>query len=70
VIINVQTPGACKSDLFREEGTALSKAVSLVMFALFARTTETGARTLVHAISPELEGEAHGAFLMDAKVQE
>jgi NAD(P)-dependent dehydrogenase (short-subunit alcohol dehydrogenase family) len=70
VIINVQTPGACKSDLFREEGTALSKAVSWVMFALFARTTETGARTLVHAISPELKEEAHGAFLMDAKVQE
>ena len=70
VIINVQTPGACKSDLFRDEGTMLSKAVSWVMFALFARTTETGARTLVHAVSPELEEGAHGEFLMDAKVQE
>ena len=69
VIINVQTPGACKSDLFREEGTALSKAAKWVMFALFARTTETGARTLVHAVSPELEGEAHGEFLMDARTQ-
>jgi NAD(P)-dependent dehydrogenase (short-subunit alcohol dehydrogenase family) len=69
VIINVQTPGACKSDLFREEGTMMSKAVSWVMFALFARTTETGARTLVHAVSPELEEGAHGEFLMDAKVQ-
>lgn len=69
VIINVQTPGACKSDLFREESTALSKAAKWVMFALFARTTETGARTLVHAVSPDLEGEAHGEFLMDARVQ-
>jgi len=70
VIINVQTPGACKSDLFREEDTALSKAAKWVMFALFARTTETGARTLVHAVGPELEGEAHGEFLMDARVME
>lgn len=69
VIINVQTPGACKSDLFREEGTMLSKAVSWMMFAVFARTTEMGARTLVHAVSPELEEEAHGEFLMDARVQ-
>lgn len=70
VIINVQTPGACKSDLFREEDTALSKAAKWVMFALFARTTETGARTLVHAVGPELGGEAHGEFLMDARVME
>lgn len=69
VIINVQTPGACKSDLFREEDTALSKAAKWVMFALFARTTETGARTLVHAVGPQLEREAHGEFLMDARVQ-
>jgi NAD(P)-dependent dehydrogenase (short-subunit alcohol dehydrogenase family) len=46
IIINVQTPGACKSDLFREEDTALSKTAKWVMFALFARTTETGARTV------------------------
>ena len=70
VVIAVQTPGACKSDLFREEGTALSKAVSWVMFALFARSTETGARTLVHAVGSELEEKAHGEFLMDARVME
>lgn len=70
VIVSVQTPGACKSDLFREEGTVVSKAVSWVMFALFARTTETGARTLVHAVGPQLSEKAHGEFLMDAKVQE
>lgn len=69
VIINVQTPGACKSDLFREEGTMLSNAVSWVMFALFARSTEMGARTLVHAVGTELEEGAHGEFLMDAQVQ-
>ncbi|KAM0704752.1 hypothetical protein Q7P35_007538 [Cladosporium inversicolor] len=70
VIINVQTPGACKSDLFREEGTALSRAAKWMMLALFARSTETGARALVHAVSPELEEGAHGEFLMDARVME
>lgn len=70
VLINVQTPGACKSDLFREDSGAAMKAVSWLMKAVFARSTETGARTLVHAISPELSREAHGQFLMDAQIQE
>jgi retinol dehydrogenase-12 len=46
------------------------KIVSWVMFAVFARTTEAGARTLVHAVSSELPKEAHGQFLMDAQIQE
>ena len=46
------------------------KAASWLMKAVFARSTETGARTLVHAVSPELPKEAHGQFLMDAKIQE
>lgn len=70
LLITVQTPGACKSDLFREDSGAIMKAVSWVMFAIFARTTETGARTLVHAVSPELPEKAHGAFFMDTQVQE
>lgn len=70
VLINVQTPGACKSDLFREDSGAVMKAVSWLLKAVFARSTETGARTLVHAVSPELSKEAHGQFLMDAKIQE
>jgi NAD(P)-dependent dehydrogenase (short-subunit alcohol dehydrogenase family) len=70
VLITVQTPGACKSDLFREESGGFMKVVSWVMFAVFARTTEAGARTLVHAVSSELPEEAHGQFLMDTQVQE
>jgi NAD(P)-dependent dehydrogenase (short-subunit alcohol dehydrogenase family) len=70
VLITVQTPGACKSDLFREESGSLKKIVSWIMFAVFARTTEAGARTLVHAVSEGLPEEAHGGFLMDCRVQE
>ena len=36
--------------------------------AAFARSTEVGGRTLVHAVSPDLEAEAHGKFLMDCKI--
>lgn len=71
VIVSVQTPGACRSTLFREEDKSiLNRAVSWVLFAIFARSTEAGARTLVHAVGSELEVEAHGAFLMDCRVME
>jgi hypothetical protein len=38
------------------------------MISLLARTTEVGSRTLVHAVQPDLEPVAHGAFLMDCKI--
>ena len=41
--------------------------MSLVI-AMLARTTEVGSRTLVHAIQPDLETGAHGAFLMGCKI--
>lgn len=69
VLVTVQTPGACKSDLFRND-TGLLKGLGMrVTVALLARTTETGARTLVHAVRPDLPAEAHGGFLMDCQVQ-
>lgn len=70
VLVTVQTPGACKSDLFREESSLVTKAISWFMFAVFARDTATGARTMVHAVNPDLLAKAHGKFLMDAKIQE
>jgi NAD(P)-dependent dehydrogenase (short-subunit alcohol dehydrogenase family) len=70
VIVSVQTPGACKSTLFREEDVGvLKRAVSWAVFAVFARSTEAGARTLVQAVGPGLGIEAHGGFLMDCLAQ-
>lgn len=68
VIINVMTPGACKSDLFRDETSWLGYQFQKLMVAIFARTTETGGRTLVDAVRPDLGVEAHGQFLMDCRV--
>ncbi|KAM0719196.1 hypothetical protein Q7P37_005101 [Cladosporium fusiforme] len=69
VIVTVQTPGACKSDLFREETSGFAKLMMQIGIALLARSTEVGARTLVHAVSSGLPAEAHGRFLMDCQVQ-
>jgi hypothetical protein len=68
VIINVMTPGACQSDLFRDDVSWFAKMAQKIAIAIFARTTEVGGRTLVHAVKPELGTDAHGAFLMDCKV--
>ncbi|KAK5149016.1 hypothetical protein LTR04_000186 [Oleoguttula sp. CCFEE 6159] len=68
VIIDNLTPGACKSDIFRDDTSFIQRLIMNVMISLIARTTEVGSRTLVHAVKPELEGNAHGAFLMDCKV--
>lgn len=69
VIISVQTPGACKSDIFRDEVNGFAKMMMSIGIALLARPTETGAQTLVHAVNPELSADAHGKFLMDCQVQ-
>jgi hypothetical protein len=37
---------------------------------IFSRSTTSGARTYIDAIRPNLEPEAHGAFLMDLKIAE
>jgi hypothetical protein len=68
VIINYLTPGACKTDIFRDDGGWIQKAIMGVMIAIIARTTEAGSRTLVHAVKPEIGEDTHGAFLMDCKV--
>ncbi|KAF1999716.1 retinol dehydrogenase 12 [Amniculicola lignicola CBS 123094] len=68
VIINFMTPGACKSDLFRDEKSWLEHQIKILASAIFARTTEVGGRTLVDSVRPDLPSEAHGAFLMDCKI--
>lgn len=50
--------------------TAATKAFIAGIQAIFARSTEIGGRTLVHAVEPNLNVEAHGKFLMDCKIAE
>ena len=68
VVINYLTPGACKSDIFRDPKDWFSKLISELMQAIIARTTEAGSRTLIHASKPDIEKECHGKFLMDCKI--
>jgi len=64
VTLNFLTPGLCYSGLVKETGF-VGAVVSTLKF-LFARTTEVGSRTLVHAA---LAGsETHGQYLADAKI--
>ncbi|CAO2654817.1 Nn.00g115500.m01.CDS01 [Neocucurbitaria sp. VM-36] len=68
VVITKMTPGACQSDLFRDDTGWLEATIQSILMKLVARTTEVGSRTLVHSVKPDLEGNAHGAFLMDCRV--
>ncbi|KAL5416797.1 hypothetical protein PMIN04_008021 [Paraphaeosphaeria minitans] len=70
VIITDVTPGACESNLFRDEQGALQAFIQSILMKLIARTTEVGSRALVHGVDPHLGPEAHGRFLMDCKVVE
>ncbi|PSN61545.1 short chain dehydrogenase [Corynespora cassiicola Philippines] len=61
VIINYVCPGLCKSSLSREADWSV-----VIQQTLFARSTECGSRTLVHAAS---QGpETHGQFMADCQV--
>ncbi|KAF2119284.1 hypothetical protein BDV96DRAFT_514799 [Lophiotrema nucula] len=68
VIVDCVTPGACASDIFRDDMSWLRSVIQGFMVSLFARTTEVGSRALVHGVKPDLEDNAHGAFLQDCKV--
>ncbi|KAL5388667.1 hypothetical protein DPSP01_002772 [Paraphaeosphaeria sporulosa] len=70
VLITDVTPGACESDLFRDEKGSLQAFIQSILIKLMARTTEVGSRALVHGVDPHLGPEAHGRFLMDCKVVE
>lgn len=61
VTINTVNPGYCHSEFGRETGL-----VDASMRFVFARSTEVGSRTLVHAASHG--AESHGAYFDDCKI--
>jgi len=61
VIINTVNPGLCHSELAREAGWGLA-----VFKFFFARSTEVGSRTLVHAATGG--ASTHGAYLSDCEI--
>lgn len=70
VVITVMTPGACVSDIFRDDMPMSQRIGMIIGMKLLARTTEVGGRTLVDAVKPETGAAAHGKFLMDCCVTE
>jgi retinol dehydrogenase-12 len=68
VTINTLTPGLCESELLRDSNIFL-RGLGWVLKAVFARTTEVGARTLVHGGVTAGE-ETHGKFLQSCSVLE
>jgi hypothetical protein len=68
VVINLVTPGACVSDIFRDEKTMALTIIHWIMNHMIARTTEAGSRTLVHAARPGIPDNEHGAFLKDCTI--
>jgi len=68
VIINYLTPGACSTNIFRDDVGWIQKALMATLVAIITRTTEAGSRTLIHAVKPDIGEDTHGAFLMDCKV--
>jgi hypothetical protein len=73
VLINVLTPGMTLSDLGQDRDTPLNatlRKVQRLLLSLIARQTHVGARTLIHAVEPDLNHAAHGKFLMDSQIVE
>lgn len=69
IFVNCVTPGACKSEIFRDDLGWFQAMMMSFAVATIARTTEVGARTLVHGVDPNLGAQAHGQFLMDCKIR-
>lgn len=67
VVINCITPGACKSDFFRES-KGVGKVIDHLVATVIARTTEVGSRTLVAGVAAG--EESHGAYMADCRVSE
>ncbi|KAF2009287.1 retinol dehydrogenase 12 [Aaosphaeria arxii CBS 175.79] len=70
VVINVMTPGACNSDLMRDDINIVVRVIQSGMKSLIARSTVDGGRLLIDAIKPDLAEETHGRFLMDCRIGE
>ncbi|VUC37205.1 unnamed protein product [Clonostachys rosea] len=67
IIVNMLTPGMCKSGLTKDL-RGLFGAQIAVMDYLLARSTEVGARTLIAALAQG--AESHGKYMNDGRVQE
>ncbi|ERF75970.1 hypothetical protein EPUS_01336 [Endocarpon pusillum Z07020] len=67
VVINSVAPGLCHSNLCRNARGEAAKAIE-DRKAKYARTTEEGSRTLVHAVT--VGWEANGRYLNDCEVQD
>ena len=67
VAINCVNPGFCHSALTRNAQGLKGFMIGLLK-TLLARTTEVGARTLVHAAQSGME--SHGQYLSDCHVAE
>ncbi|KAF2629266.1 retinol dehydrogenase 12 [Macroventuria anomochaeta] len=65
ITINCVNPGYCKSAIARNSGFAVKLAQTLIQ-PIFARTTEEGSRTLVHAASQG--AESHGQYMSNCEV--
>jgi NAD(P)-dependent dehydrogenase (short-subunit alcohol dehydrogenase family) len=71
VLINVETPGMTLSDFGEDRDKpwgGFAKTMKNVLMGWIARRTDVGARTLIHAVEPDLPREAHGQFLMDSDI--
>ena len=67
IIINSVNPGLCHSSLARNlKGDRLAQLDKRK--ELYARTTEEGSRTLVHAVSVGME--SNGKYLDDCEIRE
>ena len=67
VTLNFVNPGLCMSELQRDAPLPL-RIFSFFFMHLFARTTEVGARTLVHA-GTEAGSETYGKYLTNCGVR-
>ena len=69
VIINYMTPGLCYSELMKDMSGITPASIAFAVFKkLLARSTEVGARTLVHAVNPDIGVEVHGKYIQDCVV--
>lgn len=67
IVLNIVTPGFCKSQITRNLPAPGKYGVALAQ-ALIGRKTEVGSRTLVHAASAG--PETHGKYLDSCRVSE
>ncbi|KAF1990336.1 NAD(P)-binding protein [Aulographum hederae CBS 113979] len=68
VVINDCSPGACKTNIFRDDMGWMKKMAMSVMIGMMARSAKYGSRELINAIKPEIEREAHGKFLWNCEI--